>query len=225
MVASVSTPNVTFATVPAARQNKSVENTGDKTVQTAKNTPAQQNTSAPRVKSFSTEDMQQQAQITKQGKEQDPVEKFLALGRQKGSANPFPAKETVQLDKDRINNQQVKSQRFKSAKVAGDVEATLKNAEEIQRAAQSTGDLTAQEQAIVSEAKRLVIQARFELEKEQREIVREKREEALKEAQAEAAEARRANTPSPFRELKTPFDKIEEVKPIVTLGTSINVSA
>ena len=183
------------------------------------------------------------------------MEEFLALGRQRNNDNKQNSEQTQEKSNtlesrsdsseerslfaereapppppppssEQENVQQTESRRFNSAKVAGNAEATLKKAEQIQRSAQSIGDLSTQEQAVVNEAKRLAIQARFEIEKEQRDEVRENRVEALNEARINAAEARRANAPNPFANgIKTPFDKLEEVSSSVTLGNSINLNA
>lgn len=178
--------------------------------------------------------------------EPDPIETFLALGRQKQTQEtqnpPLKTLETVIAEREQsVEDDQAEaalanleseeaitetSRDFDLLNVAGDPAAILKKSEEIQRQAQARGgDLSAAEQVAVDKARRLGIQARFELEKAEREAQREVRDAELKAERREAEEQRRAAIPSPFRRITTPFDIVEEIEPVVTLGTSINIQA
>ena len=181
----------------------------------------------------------------------DPIERFLALGRQQQNNEaqaetdnrPLKTLGDIQAEQEQSfvdntlaidNSAEIesvdkiteKSRDFDLPNTTGDPAAILKKSEEIQRQAQALGNsLTAEEQVAVDKARRLGIQARFELEKAAREEARTEREEALEDKRAEAAAQRRANAPSPFIGITTPFDIVEEIEPVVNLGTSINLTA
>ena len=149
-------------------------------------------------------------QSTDEAETEDPIAQFLALGKKSITAE-------IESE-DKITE---KSRDFSLPNIAGNPEAVLKKAEEIQRQAQALGgNLTTEEQIAVDKARRIGIQARFELEKTAREEARE-----VRAAQEEERAARRQDAPNPFRGITTPFDIVEETESAVNLGTSINLQA
>jgi hypothetical protein len=169
----------------------------------------------------------------------DEVQAFLQLGRKKPASELSPDKKLEDKDKDqdkaekaiaepvqRDNVSLLENERkIRAVRDTGNAETTLKQAEAIEKQARQRSDLTAQERAVVAEAKRLANQARLEIQQERREAARQTRLDQLEENRAEQADKRRRNTPSPFRPLTTPFDKVEEGSNAVKLGNLVNINA